>query len=354
MPSVAAATLLGDGSGGFAGASSAALVDVSTLGGGERVRLCNPCVPDPNTTPPVRGHSRSVSSASSVGLVQGSALPPPPPPPSSAHASHSAFSAFSSFLPYSSSSPNVPYLPSAQGLASGSGSTLTVAANRQHRMSMPPAAGSAYPYFSQTRPFQQPRPAHPGYPQGGAYHQHASPHRPAAGAGAGAPDYRNPPYYPAPRARPVLAEEDECPVCHEELPSRQLPDFETRREQHIIDCLERNTAGHHRSQGQSPTRAQSSSPGAGAHAPAADGASGDGSSSAGPTYRRLTGMFPYTATEKDCVDAAECTICLEEFVAGVAMGRLECLCRFHRACISAWFEKHPGCCPVHNHDSADY
>lgn len=30
----------------------AAGVDISQLGGGERVRLCNPCVPDPNTTPP--------------------------------------------------------------------------------------------------------------------------------------------------------------------------------------------------------------------------------------------------------------------------------------------------------------
>ncbi|KAK8050222.1 FYVE zinc finger protein [Apiospora phragmitis] len=28
------------------------IVDLSNIGGGERVRLCNPCVPDPNTTPP--------------------------------------------------------------------------------------------------------------------------------------------------------------------------------------------------------------------------------------------------------------------------------------------------------------
>lgn len=28
------------------------IVDFSNIGGGERVRLCNPCVPDPNTTPP--------------------------------------------------------------------------------------------------------------------------------------------------------------------------------------------------------------------------------------------------------------------------------------------------------------
>lgn len=37
--------------------------DFSVLGGGERVRLCNPCVPDPNTAPPQTqaGHARSQS-----------------------------------------------------------------------------------------------------------------------------------------------------------------------------------------------------------------------------------------------------------------------------------------------------
>lgn len=49
---------------------------VGGLGGGERVRLCNPCVPDPNTAPPQsplphlrqssqRSHSRSASTATS-------------------------------------------------------------------------------------------------------------------------------------------------------------------------------------------------------------------------------------------------------------------------------------------------
>lgn len=65
-------------------------------------------------------------------------------------------------------------------------------------------------------------------------------------------------------------------------------------------------------------------------------------------------MYTYVATEKDCVDDAECTICLEEFSVGVAMARLECLCRFHRACISSWFVKHPGRCPVHQHDGFGY
>jgi hypothetical protein len=65
---------------------------------------------------------------------------------------------------------------------------------------------------------------------------------------------------------------------------------------------------------------------------------------------RRTGMYVYPATEKDCVDDAECTICLEEFTVGIPMARLECLCRFHKSCISAWFINHPGRCPVHQHD----
>lgn len=45
-------------------------------------------------------------------------------------------------------------------------------------------------------------------------------------------------------------------------------------------------------------------------------------------------MFPYVATEKDCVDAdgnaRECTICLEDFEGGDEMARLECWCFFHK------------------------
>lgn len=46
-------------------------------------------------------------------------------------------------------------------------------------------------------------------------------------------------------------------------------------------------------------------------------------------------MFVYNASEKDCVGqdsegVQECVICFEEFAVGVEMGRLECLCKFHR------------------------
>ena len=46
-------------------------------------------------------------------------------------------------------------------------------------------------------------------------------------------------------------------------------------------------------------------------------------------------MVVYLATEKDCVGEggegeAECVICFEEFEVGDEMGRLECLCKFHK------------------------
>lgn len=125
---------------------------------------------------------------------------------------------------------------------------------------------------------------------------------------------------PLPPDPPQLAEEDECPVCHRELPPRELPNYESLREAHINICITS-----HSTYGGTPSAEGSSRP-------------------------RRTGMFPYLATEKDCVDSAECTICLEEFEVGVPMARLECLCRFHRDCISRWFAKNPGRCPVHSHD----
>ena len=142
---------------------------------------------------------------------------------------------------------------------------------------------------------------------------------------------------PLPPPVPQIPEEDECPVCHRELPPRNLANFEALRESHISMCI-----ASHSAYGSSP----------GARSPENEG-SPDGT----PLPRippRATRMFPYVATEKDCVDSAECTICLEEFEVGVAMARLECLCRFHRRCIAAWWERHPGRCPMHQHDSYGY
>ena len=51
--------------------------------------------------------------------------------------------------------------------------------------------------------------------------------------------------------------------------------------------------------------------------------------------RRVTGMVVYHASEKDCIgedgeESQECIICFEEFSVGEEMGRLECLCKFHK------------------------
>jgi hypothetical protein len=132
---------------------------------------------------------------------------------------------------------------------------------------------------------------------------------------------------------PQIPEEDECPICHHELPSRALPNFEAKREQHITECIMSHSTYSY--QTSRPDR-----PGLHGTPP--------------PRVARRTGMFAYTATEKDCANLDECTICLEEYEVGIPMARLECLCRFHRACITEWFIKNPGRCPIHQHDSLGY
>ena len=58
-------------------------------------------------------------------------------------------------------------------------------------------------------------------------------------------------------------------------------------------------------------------------------------SSSSQPRNRTPGMFVYHASEKDCVGqdgegVQECVICFEEFAVGDEMGRLVCLCKFHK------------------------
>jgi hypothetical protein len=50
----------------------------SGLGGGERVRLCNPCVPDPNITPP-QVPARDAASSSTIGHARSQSSVQRPP-----------------------------------------------------------------------------------------------------------------------------------------------------------------------------------------------------------------------------------------------------------------------------------
>ncbi|KAK0631991.1 FYVE zinc finger-domain-containing protein [Immersiella caudata] len=300
--------------------------------GGERVRLCNPCVPDPNIAPPQTpgGHSRSQS-----GLSQS---------PQSAGAQPNA--RWSSYFGYSNPVSDPHIRSRSVTMQAGIPATL----GRQGGSSQRPVedrilSGTPPVYYQPSGGQTTNLP--PGY--GSVQRLRAT----AAAASSSSSAFDRllplPPIPPAPPARdpqrrpsastsrPLqqqrheIAEEDECPVCHRELPSRALPNFEALRESHITSCITSHSSY--------------------------SGAAGPSTGGEAPLPRvppRRTGMFPYIATEKDCVDSAECTICLEEFEVGVGMARLECLCRFHRDCIRAWFERHPGRCPMHQHEDFGY
>ncbi|KAK4162108.1 putative E3 ubiquitin-protein ligase ZNRF2 [Cladorrhinum sp. PSN259] len=310
-----------------------------SFGGGASVRLCNPCVPDPNTTPPQAQaivQSNVSSPAPYFGL--GSYFGASPSDASSAHARSRSVTMVGNWatslstclpLPLSRDAEFQPQ-PQQAGVPSSS---------RNPRQQYPQStegrilSGTPPVYYPSTsaprrpRPYQgaAPYPSMPDFSNRGGSSS-------VAGPSSSSHTHRRLP--PLPAAPPQIAEEDECPVCHRELPPRSLPDFEARREAHINMCITSHSAY-------------------GAGGPASSPGT-PGENPLPPTPPRRTGMFPYKATEKDCVDSAECTICLEEFEVGVPMARLECLCRFHRACIAAWWERHPGRCPMHQHDGFGY
>lgn len=159
-------------------------------------------------------------------------------------------------------------------------------------------------------------------------------------------------------SNPLISEEDECWVCHQDLPSKENDNYEVLRAAHVNSCInfairmasgsrDNDDAAHTlESRNESEYRipnAYSNSENQAFRVSSHN--SGHGSNK--NKRRRRTGVFSYKATEKDCIDNAECLICLEEFEVGIEMGRLECFCRFHLKCIREWFEKRPGLCPVH-------
>ena len=121
---------------------------------------------------------------------------------------------------------------------------------------------------------------------------------------------------PRAESRPQLHERDMCPICRLALPPRGADGDETARETHIMDCIA----------GRDPTSAHSISARAPIH------------------------MLSFVASEKDCVgedgNLQECSICMVEYDVGDQLARLECLCKFHKACIMEWFGRKQEC-PVH-------
>ncbi|KAH9902322.1 FYVE-domain-containing protein [Xylariomycetidae sp. FL2044] len=314
------------------------IADFNTIGGGERVRLCNPCVPDPNTTPPQSQHS-----------------PEPFSPTRAAHmrAQSNSTNGYGRLLPanqdpmYYHRSPLVdPSARSRSATLNNSAGLSRIADNifppTQNRI----LAGTPPGYSAYMPSGTRYGPSGPVFFRGSRRTTHGGVDETSFFPGLPL-DWRERSLPPPPPPAPQIPEEDECPVCHRELPSRDLPNFETLRESHVQSCITAHST-------YSPTPGPSSGGSRNRNQPGGSGAGGGNRGIPPIRTARRTGMFPYTATEKDCVDSAECTICLEEFEVGVPMARLECLCRFHRLCINAWFVDHPGRCPVHQHDSFGY
>ncbi|KAK6496644.1 hypothetical protein TWF481_001635 [Arthrobotrys musiformis] len=179
-----------------------------------------------------------------------------------------------------------------------------------------------------------------------------------------------------PQPQPRLQETDYCPICMAVLPPpNPVTKDEDEREAHVRQCIEnasgsqdptrqRSTSGTplnpaslaNNTMSSQPTRTHSTSPSQDptqTHPRHERSRRNTASNRAGASGR----MVVYTATEKDTFamgnDAAdgqkaECVICFEEFEAGDSIARLECFCRYHKKCITDWFNRRTdGQCPVH-------
>lgn len=306
------------------------------LGGGETVRVCNPCVPDPNygpppqhevpSSPPPTSRSRAstyahdtrptgLSSLRDVDQAERSIGEQLAPTQSHSVPSHASF-------PVSLSRPFerrwVPNIRTArsQALQSIPQSQRTRALSHAQRTRSDDVVTSSRQH--------QRSASHAVTGSNGLVHRHSTSHGPKSRDHA-------------------RGEDDECPVCG----TREQPfgpyGVTADRERHVEQCLRSHFAF---SAGPS-TRAV---PGPGVEQPE------NPSISEMPSPSLRQRMLVYYATEKDCFDESgepqECVICFEEFQSGDEMGRLECLCRFHRTCIRSWWAtKGPGSCPTHQlHD----
>ncbi|PLB51544.1 FYVE-domain-containing protein [Aspergillus steynii IBT 23096] len=258
------------------------------LGGGEEVRLCNPCVPDPNPDPP-RGYT--------------TVRPYPGQPNQSRHRSYHSLS-IPSRSSYGSTHDNFSSRPSRRTVGSNdySSTLASLGGSLGSRFSERPVD---YGSMSGRYPPSMGVPAHVVYP-------------PQSSRPPSSFDTRS-----AAHDRRRVHERDLCPICDHELPPLGANGNEDIREAHIRECID--------SHGRQP---------------------GSPSQSGSPVSQPVlpVRMIAFTATEKDCLghdgSTQECTICMEDYEVGQALVRLECLCKFHKRCIVEWFERKKEC-PVH-------
>jgi hypothetical protein len=307
------------------------------LGGGEEVRVCNPCVPDPNYNPPPPYSPGAISNYPQFS---------PPLHPSFHNARPRGHR--------SSQSVNDGAQTVGHGPSSRSRDPFTdrrVSYQDSTRVSdlwpptQPPPSGylnspGGYNHRARTnsRPFPSSTSSAPMHPsihsQIDARSMTPSMIRRLAFSQGGPPSSAP---VPAPQAPPAprrqIAEEDECPICGNELPPKGPDGDDADRVQHVEDCI----AIHSGSPPPVPTGQTSQSLPSqrtrGMSSATAPAGNGEGASNGNRLSMSARGMYPYVATEKDCIDEqgneAECVICFEEFEAGAKMARLVCWCKFH-------------------------
>jgi len=324
------------------------------LGGGEEVRVCNPCVPDPNYSPPPPYSPADISNYPQFS----------PPPQTPQHPGPSPFHNGRPRGHRSSQSVN----DNAQTVGHGQSPRLRdpfmdrrVSYQGSTRVAdlwpptQPPPSGYVDPpagYNHQARTHSRPLPSstsstpmHPStHPQIDARNMTPSMIRRLALSQSGLSPSA---LVPAPQAPPAprrqIAEEDECPICGNELPPKGPNGDDADRVQHVEDCIAIHSGSPPSVPAEQISQSLPSQRTRGMSNAAAMAGNGEGGSSGNRLSMSARGMYPYVATEKDCLDEhgdeAECVICFEEFETGAKMARLVCWCKFHevsRAVLECW------------------
>ena len=297
------------------------------LGGGEVVRVCNPCVPDPNYSPPPQ-HGQTSPFPPFSQSANSPRLPPPNTLPRGQRPSHrSSQSVGDSTRTVNYGQPPPPRDAFTDRRTSYHGATRVADLwsptqappvydhrSRQHSRSM--LGSSNRPHID---PSNLPEQNMPGSRRSFLANRLYS-------AAPTAPQ-------PAPTPQRQTAEEDECPVCGNELPPRGQDGDETARIQHVEECIALHSGSSPPAPPQANTSEQTSTSLPAQRTRGMSSAAGNGEGSSNRMSLNMRGLVPYVATEKDCVDEegneAECVICLEDFEAGDKMARLVCWCKFH-------------------------
>lgn len=310
---------------------------VDNLGGGETVRVCNPCVPDPNygpppqhenpTSPPLPPSTRSRASTYAHDIRRTGSTQPRDFARSETNVGDELIQTQSRSAPFRARFSGATGRPGMQRALQSMPQTQRMRASTSTQRTR--SDDSVFPSRQRYRTTSTAPTSADVDPRSQLV---------ATSTIAERPQSRD----------TTSSEEDECPVCGTREPPFGPEGVSVDRERHVEDCL----SNHFLFSAGPSTRAV---PGPGIEppenplqpgTPTSPGAFGAPS----PSVRQR--MLVYHATEKDCFDESgdpqECVICFDEFQPGDEMGRLECLCRFHRTCIKSWWlTKGPGSCPTH-------